>query len=83
MDSAVPQGREHHDTFELDALDTRLDLAADATRADAMNAMDGHILGAAVFVALFHWQDAKECAQRLRFCHNRAGVTRKGIGSPA
>lgn len=54
MDSAAPQGREHHDTFELDALDTRLDLAADATRADAMNAMDGHILGAAVFVALFH-----------------------------
>ena len=54
MDSAAPQGREHHDTFELDALDTRLDLAADVTRADAMNAMDGDILGAAVFVALFH-----------------------------
>src|SRR5579863_3709685 len=44
----------HHYTFELYALDTKLDLSADATRADAMKAIDGHILGAAVFVTMFH-----------------------------
>jgi Raf kinase inhibitor-like YbhB/YbcL family protein len=50
----APVGPNHHYTFELYALDSKLDLAADATRADAMKAMDGHILGAAVFVTLFH-----------------------------
>jgi len=54
MDLAAPPGPNHHYTFELYALDTKLDLAADATRADAMKAMDGYILGAAVFVTLFH-----------------------------
>ena len=43
----------HHYTFELYALDTKLDLGPDATRADAMKAIDGHILGAAVFVSPF------------------------------
>jgi hypothetical protein len=28
-------------------------LGADATRADAMKAIDGHILGSAIFVQLF------------------------------
>jgi len=46
-------GRKHHCTVERNALDSKLDLPADATRADAMKAMDGHILGAAVFVTLF------------------------------
>jgi Raf kinase inhibitor-like YbhB/YbcL family protein len=50
----APPGPPHHYTFELYALDTKLDLAEDATRADAMKALDGHILGAAVFVTLFH-----------------------------
>jgi Raf kinase inhibitor-like YbhB/YbcL family protein len=50
----APAGPNHHYTFELYALDTKLDLSPDATRADAMKAMDGHILGAAVFVTMFH-----------------------------
>jgi len=50
----APPGPNHHYTFELYALDSKLDLASDATRADAMKAMDGHILGAALYIALFH-----------------------------
>lgn len=50
----APPGPNHHYTFELYALDSKLDLSADATRADAMKAMDGHILGAAIYVTLFH-----------------------------
>jgi Raf kinase inhibitor-like YbhB/YbcL family protein len=50
----APPGPNHHYTFELYALDTKLDLAPDATRADAMKAMDGHILGTAIYIALFH-----------------------------
>ena len=50
----APPGPNHHYTFELYALDTKLDLSPDATRADAMKAMDGHILGSASYFALFH-----------------------------
>ena len=50
----APAGPNHHYTFELYALDSKLDLSPDATRPDAMKAMDGHILGAAVFVTMFH-----------------------------
>jgi Raf kinase inhibitor-like YbhB/YbcL family protein len=50
----APPGPNHHYTFELFALDTKLDLGAESTRADAEKAMDGHILGAAVFVQMFH-----------------------------
>ena len=49
----APPVLNHHYTFELYALDTKLNLGADATRADAMKAIDGHILGTAVFVTLF------------------------------
>lgn len=49
----APPALVHHYTFELYALDTKLDLSADASRADAMKAIDGHILGSAVFVTLF------------------------------
>jgi len=49
----APPALIHHYTFELYALDTKLDLSAEATRADAMKALDGHILGTAVFVAHF------------------------------
>jgi len=44
----------HHYTFQLYALDTKLDLGADATRAQIMSAMDGHVLGKAVLVGRFH-----------------------------
>ena len=39
----APPGLNHHYTFELYALDTKLDLGPDATRADAMKAIDGHV----------------------------------------
>jgi Raf kinase inhibitor-like YbhB/YbcL family protein len=47
-------GPYHHYTFELFALDTKLDLGADATRADVLKAMEGHILGKGVLVGRFH-----------------------------
>ena len=47
-------GPHHHYTFELFALDTKLDLGPDATRADVMKAMDGHIVGKGVLVGRFH-----------------------------
>ena len=50
----APAGPNHHYTYQLFALDTKLDLGPDATRADAEKAMDGHILGSAEIVQLFH-----------------------------
>jgi len=49
-----PAGKPHHYTFELYVLDTKLDLGADASRADVLKAMDGHIIGKAVYVGYFH-----------------------------
>jgi Raf kinase inhibitor-like YbhB/YbcL family protein len=51
---AGAQGPYHHYTFELFALDTKLDLGPDATRADVMKAIDGHILGKGVLTGRFH-----------------------------
>jgi Raf kinase inhibitor-like YbhB/YbcL family protein len=47
-------GPYHHYTFEIYALDTKLDLGPDATRADVLKAMDGHILAKAVMGGRFH-----------------------------
>jgi Raf kinase inhibitor-like YbhB/YbcL family protein len=47
-------GKYHHYTFELFALDTKLDLGPEATRADVLKAIDGHILGKGVLVGRFH-----------------------------
>ena len=47
-------GTPHHYTFELFALDTKLDLGPDAARADVLKAIDGHILGKGVLVGRFH-----------------------------
>jgi Raf kinase inhibitor-like YbhB/YbcL family protein len=47
-------GPYHHYTFELFALDTKLDLGADATQADVEKAMEGHILMKGVLVGRFH-----------------------------
>ncbi|HVA95460.1 MAG TPA: YbhB/YbcL family Raf kinase inhibitor-like protein [Candidatus Dormibacteraeota bacterium] len=44
----------HHYAFELFALDQKLDLPANATRADVMKAMDGHIIGHSSIVAHFN-----------------------------
>jgi Raf kinase inhibitor-like YbhB/YbcL family protein len=46
-------GPMHHYTWELFALDTKLDLTPDATRADVLKAADGHIVGKAVLVGRF------------------------------
>jgi Raf kinase inhibitor-like YbhB/YbcL family protein len=54
---APATGPQHHYMFEVFALDTKLDVqpAADAfeTRANVMKAMQGHILGKAVYGGLF------------------------------
>ena len=47
-------GPYHHYSFYLYALDTKLSVGADATRADVAKAMDGHILAKAVMVGRFH-----------------------------
>ena len=55
---APANGPMHHYTFEILALDTTLDVAASAdafeTRANVMKAAQGHILGKAVLMGLFH-----------------------------
>jgi Raf kinase inhibitor-like YbhB/YbcL family protein len=50
----APPGKPHHYTFELYALDQKLDLGPDATRADLLKAMDGHIIGKSAYVGMFH-----------------------------
>jgi Raf kinase inhibitor-like YbhB/YbcL family protein len=60
MGPGAGPGPYHHYTFELYALDTKLDIAqpqpaqAADTRTAIINAMDGHVLGKAVLVARFH-----------------------------
>jgi Raf kinase inhibitor-like YbhB/YbcL family protein len=44
----------HHYTIELFALDTKLSLGADATRAQVMAAMDGHVIGKTAIEGRFH-----------------------------
>jgi len=62
MGPGAPPGPYHHYTFELYALDTKLDIPAGTpqeaanTRNAVVNAMDGHVLGKAVLVARFHRQ---------------------------
>ncbi len=51
---APAAGPYHHYTFELFALDEKLSLGPDATRAEVLNAMNGHILGKAVLMCRFH-----------------------------
>jgi len=58
----APPGPYHHYTFELYALDTKIDVPPGKgtpeeevmTRAAVFDAMDGHVLGKAVLVARFH-----------------------------
>src|SRR4051794_25413748 len=60
MGPGAPAGPYHHYTFELYALDTKLDVPqgtpqeAATTRTAVVNAMDGHVLGKAVLVGRFH-----------------------------
>jgi Raf kinase inhibitor-like YbhB/YbcL family protein len=48
-----PGATPHHYTFELYALDTKVDLPAGSTRADLLKAMDGHVIGKATTIGLF------------------------------
>jgi Raf kinase inhibitor-like YbhB/YbcL family protein len=50
----APPGPYYHYNFDIYALDTKIDLGPDATRADLLKAIDGHILGKAVPVGRFH-----------------------------
>jgi len=60
---AAANGPLHHYTFEVYALDTKIDVTASAgatpiasaleTRAAVMKAMQGHVIGKAVYVGLF------------------------------
>jgi Raf kinase inhibitor-like YbhB/YbcL family protein len=51
---APPAGHgPHHYVFELWALDTKLDLPADAQRDAVIKAMDGHVLSKGVFVTTY------------------------------
>jgi Raf kinase inhibitor-like YbhB/YbcL family protein len=43
----------HHYVFEFFALDTKLDLPPTASRDDLLKAMDGHVVGKAVYVGRF------------------------------
>jgi Raf kinase inhibitor-like YbhB/YbcL family protein len=51
---APAAGPDHHYTFLLFALDTKLDLTPDVTREELLKAMSGHILGKGVLVGRFH-----------------------------
>jgi Raf kinase inhibitor-like YbhB/YbcL family protein len=55
---APATGPRHHYTFELFALDTKIDVAPTTdgfeTWTNVMKAMQGHILGKAVYMGLFH-----------------------------
>jgi Raf kinase inhibitor-like YbhB/YbcL family protein len=60
MGPGAPPGPYHHYTFELYALDIKLEVPqgtpqqASETRTAIVNAMDGHVLGKAVLVGRFH-----------------------------
>jgi len=54
MGPCPPPGLPHHYTFEIYALDSKLDLAAGASRADLQKAMEGHIVASGVYNGLFH-----------------------------
>jgi Raf kinase inhibitor-like YbhB/YbcL family protein len=44
----------HHYVFEFFALDAKLDLPGTATRDDLLKAMEGHVIGKAVYTGRFH-----------------------------
>jgi Raf kinase inhibitor-like YbhB/YbcL family protein len=50
---APPGHPPHHYTFELYALDEKLDLPQGAARDDIQKAIDGHVLAGSVYVGLF------------------------------
>ena len=53
-DGSTAPGPYHHYTFELFALDTKLRLGPNATEAEVLRGMDGHVLAKGVLVGRFH-----------------------------
>jgi Raf kinase inhibitor-like YbhB/YbcL family protein len=53
MGPCPPKGAPHHYRFTLYALDKSLDLAAGATKDQALQAMEGHILGQSQLVGIY------------------------------
>jgi phosphatidylethanolamine-binding protein (PEBP) family uncharacterized protein len=51
--STTPTIRSRY-TFQLFALDTKLSLGTEATRNQIMDAMNGHIIGKAVYVGRYY-----------------------------
>ncbi|HLI86446.1 MAG TPA: YbhB/YbcL family Raf kinase inhibitor-like protein [Bryobacteraceae bacterium] len=47
---------DHHYTFEIFALNSKLDLPESASRADLMNAMNGKVIAKGVFIGMFGQQ---------------------------
>ena len=54
MAPCAPVGKAHHYVFNVYALDQKVDLPPEATREELRKAMDGHVLGEAVYVGRFH-----------------------------
>lgn len=54
MPPGAPAGPYHHYIFELYGLDTKLDVGPDATRADVLKALDGHVVAKATVTGRFH-----------------------------
>ncbi|HJT88079.1 MAG TPA: YbhB/YbcL family Raf kinase inhibitor-like protein [Bryobacteraceae bacterium] len=50
---APSAGPQHHYTLALFALDEKLDLGPNASREEVMNALNGHILGKAIYVGRY------------------------------
>jgi Raf kinase inhibitor-like YbhB/YbcL family protein len=50
----APLGLDHHYTWTLYALDTKLDLPESASRAEIFAAAEGHVIGSTEFIGLFH-----------------------------
>jgi Raf kinase inhibitor-like YbhB/YbcL family protein len=50
----APVGNPHHYTFELLALDAKLDLPATATRDEFMKAIEGHVLSSSAYHMVFN-----------------------------
>lgn len=54
MGPCPPPGLPHHYTLEVYALDSKLDIAAGASRDDLEKALSGHIVASGVYNGLFH-----------------------------
>jgi Raf kinase inhibitor-like YbhB/YbcL family protein len=54
MAPGAPVGPYHHYALELFALDIKLELGSDATRADVLKVMEGHVVAKAALIGRYH-----------------------------